>query len=75
MRSLHSAFEASPASCPLLAGDELVRLPEEDLRRQVPARFAAEGTLNGDGLEGELPDAGWNVAAALLAGHHEGLAA
>ena len=57
------------------AGDKLVRSPEEDLRGQVPAQFAAEGALNGDGLKGEFPDAGWNVAAALLARDHEHLAA
>jgi hypothetical protein len=42
----------------------LVRSPEEDLRGQVSTQFAAEGTNNGDGLKGELPDAGWNIAAA-----------
>jgi hypothetical protein len=31
--------------------------------------------LDRDRLKGELPDAGWNVAAAPLAGDHEGLAA
>jgi hypothetical protein len=59
---------------PLLVNHELVRSSEEDLRWQVPANFTTEGALNGDGLERKLHDAGWNVAAALLAGHHEGLA-
>src|ERR1017187_6103169 len=51
---------------PLLAGGELVRSPEEDLSGKVPAQFATKGALNGDGLKGEFPDAGWNVAAASL---------
>jgi hypothetical protein len=53
----------------------LVRPTEEDLRRQVPAQLAAQGTLNRDGLKGELSDAGWNVAAASLALHDESFAA
>jgi hypothetical protein len=53
------------------AGDKLVRSPEEDLRWQVPAQFAAEGALNRDGLKWEFPDAGWNVGAASLAGDDE----
>jgi len=53
----------------------LVRPTEEDLGGQVPAQFATEGALNGDGLEREFPDAGWNIVAAFLAGDHEGLAA
>ena len=57
-----------------MVNHELVRSPEEDLRRQVPARFAAEGTLNGDGLEREFLDAGRNVAAAPFTRHHEQLA-
>ena len=40
-----------PASSSLLAGDELVRTTEEDLRGAVPALFAAEGTFDRDGLE------------------------
>ena len=75
MRSSHSTSEALSASRPPVAGDELVRPTEEDLRWQVPARFAAEGALNSDGLKGELPDAGWNVAAAPLACDDEGFAA
>lgn len=61
----------SPASGPPLAGDELVWPTEEDLRGQVPAKFAAEGTLDRDRLEREfLPPRG-HVAAAPLAGDHE----
>jgi hypothetical protein len=63
-----------PASSPLLTGDELVRPTEEDLGGQVPAQFAAEGTLDRDRLERELPDAGWHIAAAPFAGDHEDLA-
>ena len=48
--------------------------PEEDFRRQVPAKFATEGALKGDGLKGKFPDAAWHVTAASLAGDHEGLA-
>src|SRR5580704_10112558 len=40
--------------------DELVRSPEEHLSGKVTAQFATEGALNGDGLKGKLPDAGWN---------------
>jgi len=57
-----------------LVNYELVRTPERDLRWQVPARFAAAGALNCDGLEREFLDARWNIAAAPLAGHHEALA-
>jgi hypothetical protein len=56
----------------LLVHHELVRSPEEDLSGKVTAQFGTEGALDRDRLEGEFPDAGWNVAAALLAGHHEG---
>ena len=63
-----------PSSGPLLVEDEIVRSPEEDFARPVLPEFAAKRTLNGDGLEGEFPDAGWNVATASLACHHEGLA-
>jgi len=59
----------------LLAGDELLRSPEEDFARPVPPNFAAQGTLNGDGLEGELLQAGGHIAAAPLARHDEHLAA
>jgi hypothetical protein len=54
---------------------ELVGASEEDLSGKVPAQFATKGALNGDGLKGEFPDAGWNIAAAPLACHDEGLAA
>jgi hypothetical protein len=60
------------APSPVLINHELVKSSEEDLRWKVPAQFATEGTLNGDGLKEELPDAGWNVAAASLAGHRPG---
>ena len=49
----------------------MVRSPEEDLARQVPAQFAAERALYRDGLEGEFPDAGRHIAAATLAGDDE----
>jgi hypothetical protein len=52
-------------------GDQLVRSAKVDLRRQIPAQFAAKRTLNSDELKGELPDAGWNVAAAPFAGDDE----
>jgi hypothetical protein len=48
---------------------------EEDFGGQVPVQFATEGALDGDGLEREFFDAGWNVEAAPLACHHEGIAA
>jgi hypothetical protein len=63
-----------PGDAPVLSCHQLVKSPEGDLRRQVPTQFAAEGALDGNGLKGELPDAGWNVAAASLACHHEGFA-
>jgi hypothetical protein len=63
----------SPASGPLLVNHELVGATEEDLGRQVPTKLATEGALDGDGLKGEFTDAGWNVVAASLACHHEGL--
>jgi hypothetical protein len=47
---------------------------EEDFGWQVSPQFAAERALDVDGLEGELPDAGRHLAAAPLAGDHEGLA-
>jgi hypothetical protein len=56
-------------------GYQMVRPSEKNFGGQVPAKFATEGALNGDGLKRELPDAGWNVAAALLARDNEGLAA
>jgi hypothetical protein len=67
--------EHLPASGPLLPGDELVGVSEEDFGGQVSPQFAAQGALDLDGLKGELPDAGWNVAAASFAGDHECLAA
>src|ERR1019366_814321 len=57
---------------PLLAGGELVGETEKSFGGQVPAQFATEGTLNGDGLKGELPDAGWNVAMAPFADDYAG---
>jgi hypothetical protein len=54
---------------------ELVSTTEEDLRRQVPAQFAAEGASDGDRLEGELLPPGGHIAAAPLALHDEGLPA
>jgi hypothetical protein len=56
---------------PALSPQQLVWPIEEDLRGQVPAQFAAEGTLDGDRLERAFPDAGWNVAAAPFAGDHK----
>ncbi len=53
--------------------DELVGATEEDFGGEVSAQFAAEGTLDGDGLKGEFTPARRHVAAAFLAGHHEGL--
>jgi hypothetical protein len=59
----------------MLVNHELVGASEVYLRREVPAQFAAKRTLDRDGLERELLDAGWNIAAAAFALHHEGLAA
>jgi hypothetical protein len=53
----------------------LVRPTEEDLRWKVSSKFTAEGARNGDGLKRKLLPARRNVAAALLAGHNERLAA
>ena len=58
---------------PPLVNHELVRSPEEDFSGKVKAQFTTEWALNGDGLKGELPDAGWNVAAASLACDDEAL--
>jgi len=55
-------------------GHEFVRSPEEDFRRQVPAKFTAEAALDRNGLERKILQAGGHIAAATLAGHHEGLA-
>jgi hypothetical protein len=51
----------------------LVWSPEEYLRRQVPALFATERALNGDGLKREFLDARWNIASASLACDDEAL--
>lgn len=58
----------------MLAVYELVRPTKEEFRRQVPARVTAKRTLNGDGLKWELSQTGRHVAAAALAGDHEGFA-
>jgi hypothetical protein len=55
----------------LLVGDELVRPTEEDLGGKVPAQFAAERALDGDGLKWKvIPDSG-HITAAPLAGDHK----
>jgi hypothetical protein len=59
----------------LLASDEGVGATEEDLRGQVPAKFAAQRALHGDGLEREFLDAGRHIATAFLASDDEHLAA
>jgi hypothetical protein len=66
---------ASPAFAPLLLNHQLVKATEEDLGRQKSAQLAAQRALDHDGLEWELPNAGWNVAAASFARDNEGLAA
>lgn len=66
-----AAGEVLPASSPLLVNDELVWTPEEDLGWPVLTEFAAQGTLDGDGLEWELLAAGGHVAAAPFALHDE----
>jgi len=58
-----------------LPGGEAVRPTEEDLGGQVPPQFAAEGSSDGDRLEGELLPPRGNIAAAFLALHDEGLPA
>jgi hypothetical protein len=63
------------ASGPTLVNHELVRPTEEDFRRQVPAQFAAQGTLDRDRLKGELHPARGHVAAAPLALHDEAFSA
>lgn len=48
-----------------MKGPQLVRVsPSENLSWQVPAKFAAEGALDADGLEGEFFLPGRHVAAA-----------
>jgi hypothetical protein len=65
-----------PASGPsLLSGDQLVRPTEEDLRWQVPAQFAAQWALDGDGLKWKVVPASGHIAAAFLALHGEGFPA
>jgi len=59
----------------MLAGDELVRPTEKDLREKVPTQFAAEGTRDGDGLERKFLPARGHIAAAPFAGDDEGFAA
>jgi hypothetical protein len=49
----------------------LVWPTDEDLGGQVPAWFAAERALNGDGLEREFREASGYIAAATLAGYDE----
>jgi hypothetical protein len=71
MRRPHLAGEALPASCPLLAGDELVRPTEEDLGGQVPAKFATKRAFNGDGLKRRFIPTSGHIAAAPLAGDDE----
>jgi hypothetical protein len=44
------------------------------LPRASTGAVRCRGAIDGDGLKGELPDARWNVAAAPLAGDHEGFA-
>jgi hypothetical protein len=56
-----------------LASDELVRSPEEDLSGKVPAQLAAEGALNGDGLERKFIPTRRHIATAFLAGDDEAL--
>jgi hypothetical protein len=51
----------------LLADDELVRPTEEDLRGQVPAYLATQGTLDRDRLKRKLLPARGHIAAAPLA--------
>jgi len=53
----------------------LVRPTEEDFRWKVPTQFAAQWTLDGDGLEAEFFPARRYIAAAPFAGDDEGLAA
>lgn len=48
-----------------------MRLTEDELGGQVTAHFAAERALGDDRLEGELTNAGRDVAAAALAGDDE----
>ena len=39
--------------------DKMVRFSEKKFGGQVPAQFTAKGTLNGDGLKGELLRPRW----------------
>jgi hypothetical protein len=54
---------------------ELVWPTEEEFGGKVPPQFAAEGALNGDGLERKFLPTGRHIAAAPFAGHHEDFAA
>ena len=49
----------------------MMRLAQKHLRGQVPAQLAAQGALDRDRLERELPDAGRHIAAAPFAGDDE----
>ena len=53
----------------------MVRPTEEEFGGQVPARFAAEGALDGDGLKWELFPTRRHIAAAPLASDDEGFSA
>jgi hypothetical protein len=55
----------------LLPGDELVRPTEEDLGRQVPAKFATERAFHGDGLKWKVIPASGHISAAPFAGDDE----
>jgi hypothetical protein len=55
--------------------DQLVGATEEDFARPVLPLLSTQRTLYGDRLEREFLQAGGHVAAAPLAGDHEGLAA
>lgn len=75
VRSPHSTSEALPASGTLLAAYELVWPTEEDLARPVLPKLTAKLTLDRDGLKRKFLPPGGHIAAALLAGDHEGFAA
>ena len=50
----------------MLAAHECIWTAEEDFTRAVLPVFATEGTLNGNRLKRELPQAGGHIAAAGL---------
>jgi hypothetical protein len=52
---------------------QTVSSAEEDFGGQIPAQFTAEAALDRDGLEREILQVSWHVAATTLAGDHEGL--